>query len=214
MFKKKYIIIVVFSLLILAFVYFQIHVQPPKVVITQPADGSILVSQETAVSIFFENTLTERTTQKMGFEITPKETFEISYSEKSMVVSFKENLLSDTQYTVSVNYNDESICTFSFQSTPFTEELTLKEGRLQAIDDSIFGEAFEKFIEDYPWYIHLPIENNQYRIVYDFEEKSFRIRILVPDLDPAQEETLIQKALEDLKIIGLTEPINYYVINE
>jgi hypothetical protein len=188
--------------------------QPPKIISTQPTDGSVLVSQETNVSILFENILKENITKKISFEITPKESFESNFSEKSMIVSFKKSLQSNTLYTITIKFSNKEIYRFSFQTTPFTEEIISKEGALQTIDDIIFGEAFEKFIEDYPWYIHLPIERSQYHIIYDFEEESFRIRILIPDLDPTQEEVLIENAIEDLKTIGLVEPINYYVIKK
>ncbi len=214
MFKKKNIIIVISVVLIFVFVFFQIRILPPKIITTQPEDGSIHVSQETDISILFDKVLIERITEKISLGITPEESFEVHFSEKSMIVSFKESLQPNALYTIVVKYNTKDIYRFSFQSTPFTDEIISKEGALQSVDDLIFNEAFENFIDNYPWYIHLPIENNQYHIVYDFERKSFRIRILVLALDPKQEEVLIENAIEDLKEIGLVEPINYYVIKE
>jgi hypothetical protein len=214
MFRKKYIIIFIFIILIIVFVFFQASIQPPKVATTQPKDGSVLVSQETNVSILFENILKENITKKISFEITPKESFEVNFSEKAMIVSFEESLQSDTLYTIIIKYNNKEIYRFSFQSTPLTKEIISKEGALQSVDDLIFNEAYEKFLDNYSWYVHLPIENNQYHIVYDFERKSFRIRILIPDLDPEQEEAILENAMNDLKTIGLVEPINYYVIKE
>ncbi|MBU0572646.1 Ig-like domain-containing protein [Patescibacteria group bacterium] len=214
MFKKKNAIIIVFVILIIVFVFLQIKTQSPKVIATQPEDGSIHVSQETDLSILFDKALNDKNIKKISLEITPKEDFGLVFSEKAMIVSFINNLQPDTLYSIVVKYNSKPIYNFSFETTPFTDEIISKEGALQSIDDSIFGEAFENFIENYPWYVHLPIENSQYRIVYDFERKSFRIRVLVPDLDPEQEEVFIENAIENLKTIGLIEPINYYVIKE
>jgi hypothetical protein len=214
MFRKKYIIIFAFTILIVVFVFFQTKMLPPKIIATQPKDGSVLVSQETGVSILFDKILKENITEKISFEITPKESFESSFSEKSMIVSFKESLQPDTLYTIVIKFNNKEAYRFSFQTTPFTEEIISREGALQSIDDLIFNEAFENFIDNYPWYVHLPIEKNQYHIVYDFERKSFRIRILAPVLDPEQEEAILENAMNDLKTIGLVEPINYYVIEE
>lgn len=214
MFKKRNIIIIVFVILIVVFVLIAVKIKVPRIVATQPEDNSVNVSQKVDISILFDRSLNNKDTEKISFEIKPEESYKISFSENSMIVSFKQDLKSDTNYDLVIKYNNEIIHEFSFQSTPFTDEIISEEGFLQSIDDLIFSEAFEEFINDYPWYVNLPIEKDQYHIVYDFERKSFRIRIFTPDLDSNQEDALLENAINDLKEIGLVEPINYYVIKE
>jgi hypothetical protein len=214
MFKKRNIIIIVFVILVVVFVLIAVKIKIPRIVATQPEDNSVNVSQKVDISILFDRSLNNKDTEKISFEIKPEESYEISFSENSMIVSFKQDLKSDTNYDLVIRYNNEIIHEFSFQSTPFTDEIISEEGFLQSIDDLIFSEAFKEFINDYPWYVNLPIEKDQYHIVYDFERKSFRIRILTPDLDSNQEDALLENAINDLKEIGLVEPINYYVIKE
>ena len=214
MFKKRNIIFTVVIIVLVSFVLIALRIKTPKVTNTQPKDNSANVSQNTNISILFDKTLDQKDTEKISFEIDPKESHEISFSENSMIISLKQNLKADTKYKLIIKYNKKTIYDFSFLTTPFTEEIISEEGFLQSVDDLIFSEAFEEFIIDYPWYVSLPIETDKYHIVYDFERKSFRIRIIVPISDKNQEEIIIENALNDLKTIGLSEPINYYVIKE
>jgi len=79
----------------------------------------------------------------------------------------------------------------------------------QLIQDALkYGQALEKLNQTYPWYSKLPIETNEYRIIYDFDKKSFRIRLLQPTSPEIK-----QKALDALKNIGVDLTIfTYYFL--
>jgi hypothetical protein len=80
-------------------------------------------------------------------------------------------------------------------------------------DDAKYGQALTTLSQQYPWYPKLPIETKDYRIVYDFDKNMFRIRILSTTAISDEIESFTQSALSDLKNIGVSEPIKYYVLD-
>jgi hypothetical protein len=79
-------------------------------------------------------------------------------------------------------------------------------------DDMKYAQALTSLNEQYPWYSKLPIETKDYRIVYDFDKKMFRIRFL-SSITSVQIKALTQNALNSLKKIGVSEPIKYYLLD-
>lgn len=80
-------------------------------------------------------------------------------------------------------------------------------------DDEKYSSALIAINEEYPWYSKLPIETRNYRIVYDFDKKMFRIRFLL-EISSSQIATFTQNALDDLKDVGVREPIKYYLLDK
>ncbi len=75
-------------------------------------------------------------------------------------------------------------------------------------DDLKYGQALEKLNQTYPWYSQLPIETKDYRIIYDFDKNSFRIRLLTQ-----VSETIKQAALDKLKSVGVDlNQFSYYFL--
>jgi len=73
----------------------------------------------------------------------------------------------------------------------------------QTQDDKTSAEEINKIHEQYPWYSKIPIETKDYRIIFDFEKNSFRVRLLTQDT-----AAIRQAALNDLKVIGVD--LNFY----
>lgn len=77
-------------------------------------------------------------------------------------------------------------------------------------NDLEYSQGLTELHNKYPWYSKLPIETKDYRIVYDFEKNSFRIRILTES-----SESLKNDALNKLRSIGVdTNTIPYYFIEK
>lgn len=76
-------------------------------------------------------------------------------------------------------------------------------------DSQVVADVINKVHQKYPWYSKIPIETKDYRIVFDFDKNSFRIRLLGQST-----ETIKQAALKDLETIGvdLKKEFTYYFI--
>lgn len=84
----------------------------------------------------------------------------------------------------------------------------------QQIQDALkYGQSLKELNQKYPWYSKLPIETKNYRIIYDFDREMFRIRIKSATVATEGVKLDIQSALNDLKKVGVSEPIKYYVLD-
>ncbi len=86
-----------------------------------------------------------------------------------------------------------------------------------ANEDWEHAQYWKEIYSKYPWYSKLPIEKEGYRIIWDLEEESFRIRLKISENSPQEEKNiLINQAIEDIENIT-GEPIDkspYYVLYE
>ncbi|EKD53440.1 MAG: hypothetical protein ACD_61C00042G0003 [uncultured bacterium] len=84
----------------------------------------------------------------------------------------------------------------------------------QAKNEIIFNAAWDKLQRDYPWYKYLPIVQKDYVIVYDFDKKSFRIRITNKNASESLKTNIINEAINSLVKIGVDmTKFTYYIIN-
>ena len=89
-------------------------------------------------------------------------------------------------------------------------DISAEELEITVEGERQFNESVKTFAEKYPWYSSIPIDKEEYVIVYDFERGLFRIRIK-EGYAPNNQQT-IQSALNDIKEIG-ADPTKYYIIN-
>lgn len=78
---------------------------------------------------------------------------------------------------------------------------TLDSKTAPASDSHNYNLEFDKLIAKYPWYPSLPLETNDYRVIFDFEKNQFRIRIL--NLTATNKQAIIETALSDMEKIGI-----------
>ncbi|MFA7627834.1 MAG: hypothetical protein WCY37_00225 [Candidatus Dojkabacteria bacterium] len=69
------------------------------------------------------------------------------------------------------------------------------------VEDMIrVGEQQREIEEEYPWYFDLPIENDNYIILWDWEKEKFRIALKVDeDVALSTRNTLIRNAVNDIE---------------
>lgn len=182
-----------------------------KVIDISPKSGSKDVLTTGEIAIFFNREVKNSERSKISIDISPKEDFGLLFSKNQLKIVPENPLKTATTYTIYVKIDGRKIFDFSFETRLFTQEQIAKEGLLQSQDDMAFGEVYKKFLTENPWYTSLPIEKGAYRIIYDFEKKSFRIRFKIA-VSKDMEKNLINQALENLKKIGVPEPISYYTI--
>ncbi|PIU71868.1 hypothetical protein COS80_00965 [Candidatus Woesebacteria bacterium CG06_land_8_20_14_3_00_39_27] len=95
----------------------------------------------------------------------------------------------------------------------YPNEPNLQDSAQQIQDALKYGQSLKELNQKYPWYSKLPIETKDYRIIYDFDKEMFRIRIKSAVVATEGVKSDIQSALSDLKKIGVSEPIKYYVLD-
>ena len=205
----------VFVLILGAMVYFLVSAPPRiEVLSSVPQDKSENVSQTTDIFVNFDKEVSPSLQKQIKVEISPEEQIEFIWTGEKLKIVPKEKLDPGNTYTIRVKLREAEIFRFSFSTALFTEDQLAKEGELQSQDDFEYGEAFKEFAQRYPWYLSLPIERNEYRIVYDFEENSFRIRLKLVPANAETEKKIIDAALEEIRKLGIKDPIAYNVVKE
>lgn len=87
-------------------------------------------------------------------------------------------------------------------------DFSATESAQQIKNDLKYGQALESLHQKYPWYSRLPIETEDFRIIYDFDKNSFRIRLLTQS-----SASIKQAAVDKLKEIGVDlKKFSYYFI--
>lgn len=207
--------ILVWGLVVVVFVVGLIYlvqnsIPTPTVSNSSPVNQSDNILVNTKVDVFFDK-LDKRAIPDITVQTTPNFSFDLAWLPNQVRIIPKENLKTNTKYTVGVAYNKKQINKFSFTTIPYSQHQIDTEGNLQTKGDLEFGNTYKDFINQYPWYLSLPIETGDYRIVYDFQTNSFRIRILTVGGNNKQAQ-ITQEALSSLKEIGVKNPNNYYVL--
>lgn len=213
--KKKNKILTSVSILIILGIIFSIYKifnYQPEISYTYPQNNSNDVSEDVDLIIAFKKTPTNKNREKIRINVVPVEKYELKWDQDKLRVDFSENLKNDTSYKINVIYRKNEVYSFSFKTIIFSKKQIKTEGNLQAEGDKKFSETYKNFIDKYPWYSYLPIENKKMKIVYDFAEKKFRFRIKVSSLREGEKEMLIENAIKALEKIGVQPPVKYYIL--
>ena len=216
--KKKTIII--FTILLLAiFLLVKFFFAPSKqkeiplgVISALPNNNAVFVNQRAEIIITLNRSIRLEEGGDLKVQISPAEKIQTVYQENKIRISPETSFQLNTDYKIEILFKEKLIYTLNFWTNPFTQEQIEEEGVKQTAGDIAFSEAYKEFLQKNPWYIRIPIENTSYRIIYDFEKQSFRIRLKIPPINKEQEKILIERALNNLKKIGVKEPIDYYVL--
>jgi len=200
------------SVISVLFIVFSSRAQKVSVTNTSPQDKQTNIILTSDIDVTFNRILTEKEKGRVSYKISPETESDNTWLVNSLKIIPKKSLKAATKYTVETYFDQPQVSLFSFETTLLTDEQSQREGILQTKDDYLFGETYKKFLADYPWYQNIPIEKANYRIIFDFEQKSFRIR-LKATFEKEQRETIIKEAVADIKNLGVKDPIKYYVLN-
>lgn len=213
---KKRITIIITAILFLIGIAFLLSkkpkIEPLLITSTEPLSESVFVNEKAEVVLTTNRTIKTEEGSNINVIITPQTKTSIVYQENKIRISPETTFSLGTDYEVEIKYKEESVYILNFSTNPFGLEQIEDEGNKQTEADLDFNEAYKSFLTDYPWYTKLPIDTFEYRIVYDFEEKSFRIRLKLEQEKDVQKQA-IKKGLDHLKSIGVEEPIDYYVLD-
>jgi len=189
--------------LIFALIYF-LRPTLPAISSTNPAGDTVNFPTDGKIIVSFADVVKNSFRRDLHVTVNPPSPVSLAWHEngQSFVLNFPEELLPDTYLTFTVYYKKDVIHSFGLTTNPYSLKEIEEQGKKQAQDDITFNLSWNQMLTATPWYNHLPIETSEYRIVYDYELQSFRIRLLDPS---GEESVLLEKALSALKDIGVQE---------
>ena len=220
-FINKYKIHIFVSVAFLAIVFLlllfsQGNQKLPQIIGVSPKNGSENIIVNSYIKITLAKSLSEKNVGKVKIEITPSVEGK-QYWLTSKSYAFVPNLffMPNTRYTVKVLYADQTLTEFIFTTRPDSDQTALEKIAIeQSKEDYEFSESTKKLLTEKPWYTKLPIETDEFVIVYDFDKEAFRIRLkILASSSVEQIEGLKEKALEALAKIGVNmQKTHYYVL--
>jgi hypothetical protein len=216
---KKIITVLLLGILTLAAVLlganFLRRPRLPEVVSTNPPRGAIGVSDTGPIAITFNQKLAENNRGKITVTATPPHDLLATWDETGFMLSLKPQapLKSDTLYSLVLTFDTQLLYDFSFTTQKFSAQELKLQMEEQSQGDRVFAEAEKQLLQTHPWFAKLPLETPEYRIVYDYTRKSFRIRILKPNPSPEEKAQIMENALNQLKSIEVDpDKETYYVL--
>lgn len=217
--NKKIIYITIFVLAIILLIWKfsskkSIVEIPINVISTVPKNNAIFVNEKSEIILTLNRPVLNTEGGNLSVEITPSVKNEMVYQENKIRISPETEFDLNTKYEIKVNYKESLVYVLNFETNPFTKEQIEAEGAKQTEGDLAFNESYSQFLKDFPWYRNIPIEKNDYTVVYDFDLKSFRIIMNRKIINNSDKDLIIKNAISDLTKIGVKLPINNYVLQE
>lgn len=198
--------------LVLQFLYPQ---KPPAITQVLPQD-TVGLFQTTTFTFSFATLIPVQMQQDIFYQITPPAQFQTTWAENQyqFILTPLQPLATNQNYTLTLVYKKTPFFTHTFKTSEFTNQEVMEQVTQQGKDDTEFSEAQQAIRREYSWYDSLPIETEEYTIVYDYRREEFRIRLKISQNSPAELiNDLTQKALLNLETIGVN-PVEsgYYVV--
>lgn len=89
------------------------------------------------------------------------------------------------------------------------ENKSLTDTRL---GDQLFSEGIKDLYEKYPWYINIPIDTNDFTIIFDFDRDEFRVRLKIQRDAPLDVKNILtQKAEGEISKLN-AHTSKYYIM--
>lgn len=208
--NKFFWIVILITLTIIVFLFLK-RETPPQVVNTDPRDGEENILEIKQISINMNTNISDSTKENVSVSFTPDVQFDSTWLTNTYRIIPQNNLLNNTDYVVKVNYKNKEIYRFTFETSVFSQKDIKEYGAIQSQDDYVYGQALKNVVNEYPFYTSLPIKTQNYVIYYDFEQGEFAITLLVATENVDQKDEIIKDALENIRKIGVEDPILYYI---
>lgn len=206
--KKKILIIISVIIIILTILMSLIPRKQIPTAKTQ-LNYPIATIDQTNLTTTFSQLLNKSQQNQVKIKTNPEFKTQANWtSDQKLQITPQEKLQPNTNYTVAILYKNKSLDSFNFTTSSYSIQELQQKMQLQTQEDLKSGQVINKLHQQYPWYSKLPIETNEYRIIYDFDKNSFRIRLLTQS-----SETIKQAALNQLKTLGVDlDQFTYYFL--
>lgn len=209
--RTKYFILFVFFLGGIGILFQTLFPDRKPIVSSISPNNETNVPENSSFTLSFSTLLDDKTKKSLTFQTNPVISAKSYWLDNNYQYYFQltELMKNNTDYTIQVFYKDTEIFSHSFK----TAEFSLEEMQAQLIEQSKyeheFGQAVREQIQEFPWYQKIPIETDQFIIVYDYKLKSFRINLLIPENTNEEiKQNLQKKALTALQEINV-DPVEW-----
>ena len=199
--KKVFTFLIIACLSIISLFYILFNLNPDlKVVGSIPKPDGFLDIKQPYITVVFETNISSNTQKQISVKIEPQLDHRLVWdkpSELSIILS--DPKLTEETVLISTVYKNKTIYTLPIKivlSLYSTQQLN-EQARLQGIKDLEFGETIKQVYKELPFLTKLPISNDKYTIVYDFDKKTIRVRLYT-------DRSLVEKEINNLlKSIGV-----------
>jgi hypothetical protein len=190
-----------------------------EVVSSSPSDNQTEIPVKSSIYVSFNRGLSKKEQTEIKITFEPQTEYTLLWvNNRQLMVSPEASLAHNTSYSYIVNMSSSKLFNSSFKTVEFPKELdpslvSPSDKEDQREGDLAFNDGMNAFLEQYPFYTQLPIEQPEYRIVYDLEQDKFRIRMKVPSYaDQAVKDRILRDAINSLRKIGVEVGGDYYVL--
>lgn len=205
--KKARLLIILGGCLVLVAIFFLIQQFFPKttmkIIAFLPSDGATEIALSPTISVTFSRPASPEEQKQIFFftELLIKGASEWSGDRKTFTLKPEGPLKVEQKYQLELSYPGKKF-SWSF-TTKKSEQLTQDEQiQLQAEADRNFAQAQKEILENYPWFLKLPILTDQYFVYFDLEKKIFVAKLYIGGnkslVEPLKKEVLA--ALESCDI--------------
>ena len=200
------------GLLFVAILFFLPSPNPPTIDSTSPKPAQLNVLLNSSLTVNFSTPINKRTQKKLALDTNPVVIGIPTWSDdgKTLTLTPTTPLIKNTTYYVDLIFNNVPLHSFSFITNPYDAADLKIQGQNQAIDDQIFGNAWNQNLEKYPWYPALPIDTPAYYIFFDFDTKIFDIHLKNKPISSESQTQIESAALDSLKKIGVPDNLLEY----
>lgn len=157
----------------------------PEIKFVSPKDKETGIELSPLIKVIFKQKLSPENQKLISLETNPSFSVITNWQEANvLLVTPAETLMPQTLYQIKVFYKGKPIFSWSFSTQPSLEtkppevtpqEQTKNQGRGDIEFDKVFSDLYEKK----PWLKKLPLTSENYVIVYDFEKKAIRVRLIL-----------------------------------
>jgi len=186
----------------------------PEILFTVPGENENAVDTQISIKFVFKNKINEN--QQVFFSVASEPSFDcnLEWSESNVLkITPKEPLSPQTRYKVKLKFREKEFFVLSFTTR---EKPTTPSEKKEEENDIAFDEVFSSLYKEKPWLSALPLKSKNYVVVYDFQKKEIRARLIIDSLSPLSQEEQISliknEVLQKLRKIGVDtekEKINW-----
>ncbi len=170
--------ILLILLLVTYIIITTLNLNYPQVVQIEPRDNSINVGLSQYIKVEFHKDNSFTTQNDFKYQLSPDlETTSNFTDPKTLIIKPVYFFKDSTEYRLNLYFRNKLILSSSF-TTKAPDALSENEQiEFQASAEYLYQESLKKVYEEKPWLEVLPIDIEQYVVVYDNNKHHLRIRI-------------------------------------
>lgn len=194
-----------------AFKIFSSRTSAPAITSVSPANNSTNVLSQTPITILFDQPVANP--EPLIVTLNPKVIVDSQWlNPQTLTLKPSPEWQSSTAYQASISYNQQVLSQFQFTTNAYSVNELVEQTTEQAKNDYDYNVGLKQISQNYPWINFLAITKNDYQVVFDHDQRLYRIMIFKPS--PGQNLDMIIKdasAAATFQGYSLNNP-GYYLV--